>query len=93
MEQLQWNWNGKLMNLRDMDQRQLCSIKETLSKSNNNWFGKKKSEWVNAINPLLKQCENMNIKHIVYQKNTKRLVDANLMADQIIKCFTKNDIK
>lgn len=86
-----WTWNGVQIDIRNLDQRQLYAIKDTLNSTERSWFGKSKSEWLNALDPVLKQHEHMNIKHIVHQQENKRLHSASGMADVIIRMFTKND--
>lgn len=88
---LSWTWNGVKVKLRDLDQRQLYSIKQTLNNTNKNWFGQPKHVWNKAIEPILLQHEHMNIRHIVHQQETKRVKCATRMADSIIQMFTKND--
>jgi len=86
-----WVWDGKECDIRNLDQRQLYSIKQTLANSNRNWFGHSKEEWNKSIEPLLKQHEHMNIRHIAHQRNQRLTVSANGIADKVIQMFTKND--
>ena len=86
-----WTWNGVPTDIRNLDQRQLYAIKDTLNSSERNWFGTTKLEWLNALEPVLKQHEHMNIKHIVHQQENRRSHSATGIADAVIKMFTKND--
>jgi hypothetical protein len=90
-EPLIWTWNGQKTDIRNLDQRQLYSIKETLTRSNDDWFGNSKETWIQAIDPILKQHEHMNINHIVHQQNSRRTASANGIADKIIQMFTKKN--
>lgn len=46
---LSWKWRGVPIKLVDLHPKQLSIIKQTLTKSNNNWFGLSKDYWLNAI--------------------------------------------
>lgn len=86
-----WNWNGKSIKLKDLNQGQLHSIKQTLSRNNNSWWGQKKSVWISAINPFINKCENDNIKNIQYNKNKRMINEAHEMVNQIFKCILKQN--
>lgn len=88
-----WTWNGQEIDIRNLDQRQIYAIKHTLSKSTKKWFGKSAEEWNNAIDPILKQHEHMNIKHIVHQQNTRREQSAIGIAEAVIQMFSKSKNK
>ncbi len=49
ISELSWKYQGKQIKLIDMYPNQLNVIKQTLAKSNSNWFGLSRDYWMNAI--------------------------------------------
>lgn len=86
-KELVWNWNGIPTKLKDLTDGQLHSIKQSINKSKNNWFGQSKDYWLNAINPVLKQREASNINQIVQRKELNRTTEAIKGANLIIQTF------
>lgn len=88
-KELEWPWNKVSTPLSKLDQRQLCSIQDTLSKTETDrkWFGKSNKEWNDAINPLLKKASIQNINDISRVRNNKRIASAQGIADRILTMY------
>lgn len=84
-----WVWNNKKVELEELSDNQLWSIKETLLKSKNKWFGRNKEYWLNKINPILQQREISNIDKLNEQIELRLKVKAYKITEIIINNLGK----
>lgn len=83
-KELIWTWNKVNIPLHELSDSQLYSIKDTLIKSKNDWFGTSKKVWLDNIHPLIKQREKTNLIQINDQINVRRFKSATLKANCIM---------
>lgn len=87
---LEWTWNGRKTPLKDLSDSQLHSIKDTLVKSKNDWFGISKKQWLEEINPMIKQREKTNIVQISNEIFNRRIKNTTLRANYIVNNMIKS---
>lgn len=90
-----WYWHSKPYKLKDLDPKQLSSIKQTLLKSNNRkWFNNTRDYWLNAIKLVEKvknkQMTNEAIDIILNNRIKKATLEANGLTNKIINCINKS---
>ena len=93
-----WYWHSKPTKLKDLDPRQLHSIKQTLLKSHTKmWFNKSKEQWLSSIRLVEKikdkQVTNEAIDIIINSRINKAKLVAGDLTNSIINCINKNVVK
>lgn len=89
-----WYWHSKPIKLKDLDPKQLSSIKQTLIKSPNKmWFNKSKQKWLSSIKLVEKIKDKEVTKEAVDIIINSRINNAKLKANYITNIIIKANNK
>ena len=92
-QNLTWYWHKKPIKLKNLDPRQLESIKKTLQGSKSNWFSRTPSYWLNAIKLVEKRIDKQSTNEAIGLIKDQRIknaeLKANYLTNKIITCFKK----